>query len=255
MLHTCCSQGLNQAVFNSSQHALQQTLRVGIAVAERVVKVGARMRPLHGHRRILLCVLLIVCPLRPRAQTVASRSSTPGVIDSAPAPVTTQVGSRSGSQYPLGVADVIHVSVWKNVELSQTLIVGPDGFISMPLIGDIHVAGLTTNELARDLGQQLSKYMIGTPITVGLVETHSRQVFVTGQVGKPGAFAFVTPTTVLQAIAQAGGLSVFANRKKIFVLRTAASKVQRIRFDYANAVKGDPKQVIFLEPGDTVIVP
>jgi polysaccharide export outer membrane protein len=212
------------------------------------------MRPLHGHRRILLSVLLIVCLLRPKAQTVASRSATPAGIVSAPAPVTTQV-SRSGSQYPLGVADVIHVSVWKNVELSQTLIVGPDGFISMPLIGDIHVAGLTTNELARDLGQQLSKYMIGTPITVGLVETHSRQVFITGQVGKPGAFAFVTPITVLQAIAQAGGLNVFANRKKIFVLRTAASKVQRIRFDYGNAVKGDPKQVIFLEPGDTVIVP
>jgi polysaccharide export outer membrane protein len=197
------------------------------------------------------------------AQKIASASG-PAVLHGdagSAAPATTLAegasGSvaRSASQYPLGVADVIHVSVWKNTELTQTLTVGPDGFVSMPLVGDIHVAGLSTTQLASDLQQQLSKYVVGSTVTVSLVETHSRQVFVTGQVGKSGAFTFVTPITVLQAIAQAGGLTMYANRKKIFVLRTTGSQVQRIRFDYNSAVRGDTKQIIFLQSGDTVIVP
>ena len=93
-------------------------------------------------------------------------------------------------------------------------------------------------------------------VTVSLVEIRSRQVYVTGQVGKPGGYPLITPITVLQLIAQAGGLGTFANRKGIIVLRGAnGAAQQRLNFNYVAAIKGDSKQNIVLQPGDTVIVP
>jgi polysaccharide export outer membrane protein len=159
------------------------------------------------------------------------------------------------SQFVLGAADVIRIYVWKNTDLSQTVTIGPDGFVSMPLLGDVHVAGMTANQLAQELKSKLSSYMVNAQVTVSIVEIRSRQVYVTGQVGKPGGYPLITPISVLQVIAQAGGLSTFANRKDIVILRSSGGQVQRLKFNYNNAVRGDPTQNISLQPGDTVIVP
>jgi polysaccharide biosynthesis/export protein len=160
-----------------------------------------------------------------------------------------------GSQYTLGPADIIRVNVWKSADLSQTVTVGPDGFVSLPLLGDVHAAGLTANQLAQDLSSRLSSYVVSAQVTVSVVDIRSRQVFVTGQVGKPGVYPLIAPLNVLQLIAQAGGLSTFANRKGIFVLRGDKGNVQRLKFNYNSAIHGDVKQNINLQPGDTVIVP
>jgi polysaccharide export outer membrane protein len=158
------------------------------------------------------------------------------------------------SQYKLGAADVIRVNVWKSAELSQTVTVGPDGFVSLPLLGDVHAAGLTANDLARDLSSKLSGYVVSPQVTVSVVDIRSRQIFVTGQVGKPGAYPLIAPITVLQLIAQAGGLNTFANRKEILILRGTKGNLQRLKFNYISAVHGDARQSIALQPGDTVIV-
>lgn len=159
------------------------------------------------------------------------------------------------SQLILGPADIIRINVWKNTDLTQTVTIGPDGFISLPLLGDVHVAGMTANQLAQDLKTKLASYVVSAPVTVSVVDIRSRQVFMTGQVGKPGGYPLIGPITVLQLIAQAGGLSTFANRKDIVILRNVGGSVQRLKFNYNNAVHGDPKQNISLQPGDTVIVP
>ena len=160
------------------------------------------------------------------------------------------------SQFTLGPADVIRVNVWKNADLSQTVTVGPDGFVSLPLLGDVHVAGMTTDQLAQSLSSRLTAYVVSAQVTVSVVEIRSRQVYVMGQVGKPGGYSLVAPISVLQLIAQAGGLSTFANRKGIIVLRGSNGKTQqRLKFNYVAAIHGDPKQNITLQPGDTVIVP
>jgi len=125
------------------------------------------------------------------------------------ADVSQTVGA--GSQFALGVADVIRVNVWKSADLTQTVTVGPDGFVSLPLLGDVHAAGLTASQLARDLTQKLSSYVVNAQVTVSVVDIRSRQVFVTGQVGKPGAYPLIAPITVLQLIAEAGGLTTFAD--------------------------------------------
>jgi len=162
---------------------------------------------------------------------------------------------RATSQFTLGPADVIRVNVWKNTDLSQTVTVGPDGFVSLPLLGDVHVAGMTANQLAQSLSSRLTSYVVSAQVTVSVVEIRSRQVYVTGQVGKPGGYSLVAPITVLQLIAQAGGLNTFANRKGIIVLRGSSGNVQRLNFNYVAAIHGDNKQNITLQPGDTVVVP
>jgi polysaccharide biosynthesis/export protein len=160
------------------------------------------------------------------------------------------------SQFVLGPADVIKINVWKNTDLSQTVTIGPDGFVSVPLLGDVHVAGMTANQLAQDLKSRLSGYVVNAQVTVGVVDIRSRQVYVTGQVGKPGGYPLVVPITALQLIAQAGGLNTFANRKDIVILRGGlGGHLQRLKFNYNSAVRGDPKQNISLQAGDTVIVP
>jgi polysaccharide export outer membrane protein len=96
---------------------------------------------------------------------------------------------------------------------------------------------------------------VNAQVSVGIVEIRSSQVYVTGEVGKPGGYPLIVPISALQLIAQAGGLNTFANRKDIVILRSSGGHLERLKFNYNSAVRGDPKQNISLQAGDTVIVP
>jgi polysaccharide biosynthesis/export protein len=163
--------------------------------------------------------------------------------------------SDSLSQYVIGAADVIRINVWKNVELSQTLTVDPDGFVSVPLLGDIHVAGTTTSQLGTTLASRYKSFVVSPQVTVSVIDIRSRQVYVMGQVGKAGGYPLIAPITVLQLIAQAGGLNTFAKRKSIYVLRAKNGGTEKLPFNYVSVTRGNGKQNIMLQPGDTVIVP
>jgi polysaccharide biosynthesis/export protein len=218
---------------------------------------GQRMRTLSAILRVVTVVILGSAMLHSQDIATTSEHKSTHVGGTNPAGSNTPVADSAAttSQFILGSADVIHIGVWKNPDITQTVTISPDGFISLPLLGDVHVAGMTPNQLAQDLKTKLSNYMTNAQVTISIVEIHSRQVFVTGQVGKPGGYPLVAPISVLQLIAQAGGLNTFANRKDIVILRGAGSQLQRLKFNYKDAVRGDPKQNISLQPGDTVIVP
>jgi polysaccharide export outer membrane protein len=192
------------------------------------------------------------------AQAVAAASfeaaASNGDAHSAPAPAADPAIASRPSQFVLGAADVIRVNVWKNNDLSQTVTIGPDGFVSLPLLGDVHAAGLTSNQLAQELSGKLATYVVSPQVTVSVIEIRSRQVYVLGQVGKPGGYPLITPISILQLIAQAGGLSAYANRKEIVILRESKGNTERIRISYVSAINGDDKQNIMLQPGDTVVV-
>jgi polysaccharide export outer membrane protein len=168
---------------------------------------------------------------------------------------TTRLTTGSSSQYTIGVADVLRVNVWKNADLSQTVTVDPDGFVSLPLLGNVNVAGLSTDQLGTLLTGKYASYVVTPQVTVSVVDIRSRAVFVMGQVGKAGSYPLLAPTTVLQLIAQAGGLTPFAKRKNIYVLRASMGKSEKIPFNYIKVVHGDIHSNIVLQPGDTVIVP
>jgi polysaccharide export outer membrane protein len=189
--------------------------------------------------------------------TASAQGHIPGPLDEATGISETRVSLAppETSQSVLGAADVIRVSVWKNPDLSQTATVGPDGFISLPLIGDVHVTGLTANQLGQLLTSQFSSYMLNPRVTVSVVDMRSRQVYILGQVAKPGGYPLIGPVTVLQLIAEAGGLSIYANSKGIIILRTTDDRTRKISFNYKSVIHGDGKDNVNLQPGDTVVVP
>lgn len=158
-------------------------------------------------------------------------------------------------QYIVGEGDLLRVSVWKEAEISQNVAVRPDGMISLPLISDVRVSGLTPEQIQQMVTDKLKNVLTNPQVTVTVLEVRSKEVYITGEVGKPGAYQAIAPINVLQLIARAGGLSEFANRKAIYIFRASDPKT-RLRFNYKEVISGHkPEQNIILQPGDTVVVP
>jgi len=157
--------------------------------------------------------------------------------------------------YVIGADDTLHVSVWKEPDMTETLPVRPDGKISMPLLNDVVAAGLTPLQLKDSITEKLKKYIDDPRVTVVVVGMNSRRIFVSGEVLRSGPMALMPHMTMLQALSQAG-FSQFANLKAIYVLRTENGKQEKLPFNYKQVVKGNhPEQNIVLKPGDTVVVP
>jgi polysaccharide biosynthesis/export protein len=158
------------------------------------------------------------------------------------------------AEYRLGPGDKLRVEVYKDPQLSQSVQIRPDGKITLPLLGDIDATGRTPLELRDSLATALKEYITNPVVTVIVVEALASRVFVMGEVTKAGPVEIHGPTTVLQALAMAGGFKEFANTKDVKVLRQTAKGVETIKFNYREASRGGGTP-IYLRPGDTVIVP
>lgn len=157
--------------------------------------------------------------------------------------------------YVIGADDTLHVSVWKEPDLTATLPVRPDGKISLPLLNDVPAAGLTPMQLAASITEKLKKYIADPRVTVVVTAMNSQRIFVTGEVTHPGAMPLLPNMTVLQALSSAG-FTQFAKVKGIYLLRTESGRQTKLPFNYKEVVKGNhPEQNIMLRPGDTVVVP
>ncbi len=155
----------------------------------------------------------------------------------------------------MGPEDILDVTVWNNTGLSRTVPVRPDGMISLPLLDDVQAAGLTPKQLKADLTRRLSKYITSPEVSVIVREIHSLKVAVIGEVKKPGRYDLKSRTSVLDAIALAGGFNDFARRSKMSIVRVEGSTVTRIPCDYDKVISSGPVEVFFLRPGDTLVVP
>lgn len=159
-------------------------------------------------------------------------------------------------EYRVGPSDVLNVSVWKQPDLTLGLIpVRPDGKISLPLLGDIEVEGLTALEINEVITERLKEYVNDPEVTVVVVQVNYPLVYMIGEINRPGPVPIRQNTTMLQVISLAGGFTPFADRDDIHVLRREGDKEYRIRFDYDKAVKGkgDAKD-LFVRPGDVIVV-
>lgn len=154
--------------------------------------------------------------------------------------------------YIIGAEDVLMIRVWREPELSGQISVRPDGKISMPLIGEMVAAGQSPEALGVAIGNSLTKFMTHPEVTVGVIQVNSKRYFIQGEVQKPGAYNLTVPTTVLEALVNAGGFRDFANTKKIRVMRGA----QVFKFNYKEVTQGKHlDQNIQLQAGDQIIVP
>ena len=185
----------------------------------------------------------------------AAPADTPSNPSTTPAPTDEAPDVPAGPSYLIGPDDTLHVSVWKEPELTVTLPVRSDGKISLPLLDDVTAAGLTPMQLAASVRQRLKQYVEDPRVTVVVTQMNSRKFFVTGEVQRTGAMQLLPNMTVLQALASSG-LTQFANTKKIYVLRSVNGVPQRIPVNYKELVKGkDISLNIALKPGDTIVVP
>ena len=181
--------------------------------------------------------------------TVPLGVTRPLVFENAPK----QPPAPEPEEYRVGPGDVLQIDVWNEPDASSSVTVRPDGKISPRLIGDMAVAGLTPATLGLLLSARYSAYIRTAHVSVAVREINSRRIYVIGEVKKEGAIRLDAPLTVLQALAEAGGLSDYAKRKKIYILRGTH---QSFNFNFDEVVRGTQmQQNILLMPGDTVIVP
>lgn len=174
------------------------------------------------------------------------------------APSSTAPSSMESPAYRINSGDILLVFVWNEKDLSQEVLVRPDGMVSLPLAGQIQAGGITVNEVQKNITTALTKYMKDEPsVTVAIKETRGYSIFVLGKVNRPGQFLINQPTDVMQALALAGGLNTFAAESSINVLHRDKDGIQKtIRFRYSDVKAGENLQTnILLDSGDIVVVP
>jgi polysaccharide export outer membrane protein len=164
---------------------------------------------------------------------------------------------RATSAYSVGAGDLLAVNVWKIEQLSQRVVVRPDGFITLPLDGDVKASGRTVDAIGGEIADRALRFYTERPVvSVEVAELHSYRIYVLGEVTRPGEFTPRGQVTVLQAIALAGGFTRFAAPNQIVIVRRDSQGDRRIPFVYGQVVeKGDLAEDLPLQTNDTLVVP
>lgn len=218
------------------------------------------VNPWRGGASIGFACLFLASQVWAQAQ-VASQSPAQSLVSADIASVT-KPGSTPATKphddgFVIGNGDVLAVSVWKQPDLSRSLPVRSDGKISLPLIGEVQATGQTPLKLEEEIATKFQPYLAEPEVTVIVEQINSQKFNILGRVTKPGSYPLVNPTTVLDAIALAGGCGAFAKQKSIYILRRHPDGSEsRLPFNYQDVIKGkNTAQNIDLQPHDTVVVP
>jgi len=171
--------------------------------------------------------------------------------------LSNQASALAGSVYRLNPGDKLEITVWQEENLKQEVVVLPDGTISFPLVGHVPAAGKTTEDLVRLLQERLDKFIPDSEINVRLLAAEGNLVYVTGEVAHPGQFVMKGPMDVMQALSMAGGLTAFAKKNSIIVLRRQADgQTRSFPFEYGDVEDGENiESNILLQSGDTIVAP
>ena len=169
-------------------------------------------------------------------------------------PALPSTGSQADPSYRLGPEDQLRISVWDNKELTLDLVVRPDGKISMPLLQDVPAEGLTAAQLAADIQEGLSAYIVNPEVTVIVLQVNAPKYYIIGYVTRPGTFPLRGDTSVLQALALAGGLTQFASPRSIKLIRATRGKQDVRKINYYDIIDSGEGNYL-LKSGDTIVVP
>src|SRR5467141_3810338 len=197
-------------------------------------------------------------PSAPKAKVASPVAPSASPVTATPSAAVAPAGGYPlSSDYVIGPEDMLQITVWKNEALSRILPVRPDGKISMPLLHDIQAAGLTPMQLRDQIAGALGEFMPNPEVAVTVTDVRSYRVSVLGEVQKPGVLQLKADTTVLEAIALAGGFRDFASPGKIMILRKDTNgTTSKIPFNYNRVVKDNRSQDnVTLKSGDVVVVP
>ena len=224
--------------------------RSGLGITLRIVERKPKMLERTSFWTALVLLSLAIPIGAQEKVSKAERADAPTVTDAAKKPAT------ADPNYVIGSEDILDVSVWKEPDLSRTVPVRPDGKISLPLLNDVQAAGLTPPQLAAEITTSLNKFMTSPQVTVIVTQVNSQRVYLLGEVTRPGAYTLTPGMTVLQALSNAGGFTLYANSKKIYLLRGGNGNQQKLLFNYKDVLAGKrTEQNIALKTGDTIVVP
>jgi len=197
---------------------------------------------------VVLALAVLVAP-------VSAQKATNQPSQAAPT-ATAQKAAAQDPNYVIGSQDVLNISVWKEAELTRTVPVRPDGKISLPLLNDVQAEGLTPTQLAAEITTSLKKFVADPQVTVIVAEINSQRVYIMGEVNRAGAYPLLPDMTFLQALSSAGGFTLFANLKKIYMFRIENGKQVKYPFNYKDVISGKAQeQNVILKAGDTIVVP
>jgi polysaccharide biosynthesis/export protein len=186
----------------------------------------------------------------------AAQGSTQNGINAPAGTTTSATVLHVPYEYRIGAGDALQIAVWKEPEASATAVVRPDGMISTPLVKEIQVAGLTPTQAEKLITEKLVKVIQEPDVTVVVTGINSKKIYAIGAVKKEGPIPYTYSMTVMQAIAEAGGLTDYAKRKKIYVLRNENGKESKFIFAYDEVLRGNHMELnIIMLPGDTLVVP
>lgn len=190
----------------------------------------------------VMAVVLNGCAVRPAMPPV--RAAPPSLSVPSVPPLAVD--------YRIGPEDVLEVVVWKNADLSKSVTVRPDGMITLPLIGELRAGGLTADQVGREIKTRLERYKEMPEVTVTVSDVRSYSLYILGEVKAPGRYQVKSYTTVLQALALAGGFTEWAHPGQLVVVRRDGARAdQRIQLRYKDLIgRGD----VGLMAGDTLIV-
>jgi polysaccharide export outer membrane protein len=169
-------------------------------------------------------------------------------------PALPSTGSTPDASYRLGPEDQLRISVWDNKELTLDLVVRPDGKISMPLLQDVPAEGLTAAQLAANIQEGLSAYIMNPDVTVIVLQVNAPKYYLIGYVTRPGTYPLRGDTSVLQALALAGGLTQFASPRSIKLIRSTRGKQEVRKINYYDVIDSGEGNYL-LKSGDTIVVP
>jgi polysaccharide export outer membrane protein len=210
-------------------------------------------------------LLLFTCAGAAAAQGSGTRPPDPPAIKKAiktvhtePRPsVTTPVAPATPPGYRIGVSDLIDVHIWKEPELSRSVPVLPDGKVSLPLAGEVEAAGKTIAEMQDIVRTRLKAYLADPEVTIVVQQVNSKRYFMLGEVGHAGSFPLNVPTTVIQALAAAGGFREWAQTDNVLIIRHLENnETVRLHFNYKDWLKkGSQADGMELKDGDVVVVP
>lgn len=170
--------------------------------------------------------------------------------------ITPRAFAEEAGDYLIQAGDVLAISVWREQDLQQEVIVRPDGKFSFPLVGDITAQGQSIEAVRQQIASRIESYVPDAVVTVQVRQIAGNVVYVVGQVNRPGMFVMQRAMDVMQALAMAGGASTYASVNKIRILRREEGVERAIPFNYGDVANGDDvSQNIVLQPGDVVVVP
>jgi polysaccharide export outer membrane protein len=159
------------------------------------------------------------------------------------------------SEFRLGPEDVIEVTVYQDKSLDRTVPVRPDGKISLPLIGEMPASGKTATDLQKEIALRLKQFVADPTVTIVVKEVNSPKVSVLGEVKNPGMYKIKDRATLLDAIALAGGLTEYAKKNKIVVIRTDSNgPPHQFKLNIDDQIKGRRTEPFYILPYDKIYI-